>query len=46
MKNILRVCHKYLKDNDGYDLGIQDLTLTTASFLPPLSQALMEVLEI
>ena len=31
-KTILRVCHKFLIDNDGYDLDIQDLCKSTNKF--------------
>ena len=31
-KRILRICHKLLKDNDGYDLDIQDLCLSLSDY--------------
>ena len=30
-KKLLRICHKFLKDNDGYDLEIQDLVLSLSN---------------
>ncbi len=31
-KRILRICHKLLRDNDGYDLDIQDLCLSLSDY--------------